>query len=243
MTQAPVIKAPVIQAPVNQAPGLSRLLLWLSPAFPTGAFSHSHGLEWAVEVGEVVSAPTLLGWIRDLAAHGALRSDAILLCHAHRRAEAGDRRGLADLAELAGALNPCRERRVETLSQGRAFAIAACAAWDLPQLKALTVEAGPASLSHPVAIGAATGECGLALEPAAAAFCHAWAGNLVSAAVRLVPLGQSAGLSVMAALEAELDLLAADALALDLDDLGGAAFRSDLAAMLHETQLTRLFRT
>lgn len=213
---------------------LLRLMTWLSPAFPTGAFAYSHGIEWAVETGDVANAASLLTWMEDVIAHGSGRSDAILLRHAHRAAR--DTAALAALAELAVAIAPARERRLETEAQGAAFILAASPWW--PQsLASLT------ALPYPVAVGALAGAHDIGEDHATLGLLQAFAGNLVSAAVRLVPLGQSAGLAVLAALEPTLLAVADETRAATLDDLGGAAFRSDIAAMRHETQYTRLFRS
>jgi len=215
----------------NSAP-LLRLLAWLSPAFPTGAYAYSHGLEWAVEHRDIIDGETLRDWLADVLLHGSGRNDAILLRHAHRAASDGG--ALEEIAELALALAPSRERRAETLDQGAAF-IAAAAPWHPPAL--------PPHVVYPVAVGALAGHHGVPEDLAAAAYLQTFATNLISAAVRLVPLGQTTGLRVLAALEPAI-LQVADASRDDtLNDLGGCAFRSDLAAMLHETQYTRLFRS
>ena len=219
---------------VADTASLIKLLTWLSPAFPTGAFAYSHGLEWAVESGDVTSEAALLAWIEDVIAHGAGHTDAVLLRHAHRADTASE---LADVAELARAAQPAHERRAETLGQGDAFTIAA-RVWGAPLLEAV---AGP--VAYPVAVGALARAHGVAEDAAALALLHAFSANLIGAAVRLVPLGQTAGLRVMAALEPLLHRVAADTRTAPLDMIGGACFRSDIAAMRHETQYTRLFRT
>jgi urease accessory protein len=213
---------------------LLKLMTWLSPAFPTGGFAYSHGLEWAVEAGDIATEADLLPWIVDVLEHGAGWSDAIILRHAHR---AEDGAVLAEVAELAEAATPTRERRAETLAQGDAFAIGA-RVWGAPLLDGL---AGAAA--YPVAVGALARAHGVAEDATVTAFLHAFTANLVGAAVRLVPLGQTAGLRLLAALEPTIHELAAATREATLDDLGGACFRSDIASMRHETQYTRLFRT
>jgi urease accessory protein len=205
---------------------LLRLLTWLSPAFPTGGFAYSSGLEWAVEAGDVTDEATLMAWVEDALRLGALWSDAILLRLAHR----GE-----DVASLGMALCASAERRLETSAQGAAFVLAAAAwpgaPWD------------DAPIPYPVAIGRLSAAHGIAEEATALAFLHAATANLVSAAIRLVPLGQAAGLRVQAALEPEiLATLHATQNGVE-SDLGGAAWAADIAAMNHETQYTRLFRT
>jgi urease accessory protein len=206
-----------------------RLLAWLSPAFPTGGFAYSHGIEWSVEVGDIRDGDTLREWLSDLLTLGAVRSDAILLRQACRPGV-----DIVALAELAAASAPARERQAETLNQGAAFARAA-SAWGCPAL--------PDPVAYPVAVGAMAAAHGIDEDAACVAYLQAVAANLISAAVRLVPLGQSAGLAVLAALEPVVLGVAEATRGAGLDDLGGAVFRSDIAAMRHETQYTRLFRS
>jgi urease accessory protein len=228
----------IITRMMGDPAALLRLLAWLSPAFPTGAFAWSHGIEWAVEAGDVRDAGGLCAWVEDVLRHGAGRNDAILLRHAHRAA--GDPDALADIAALALAAQPARERRAESVGQGNAFCLAA-APWGAAVLTALTARVG--DIAYPVALGALTGVHGIDEDDAALGLLHAFTGNLISAAVRLIPLGQSAGVAALADLSPVLVAVAAESRGLGLDDVGGACFRADLAAMRHETQYTRLFRS
>ncbi len=217
---------------MTDAPGLMRLLTWLSPAFPTGAFAYSHGLEWAVETHDIRDGETLRVWLEAVIAFGSARTDTVLLRHAHRAAD--DPAALRDLAALARATAAGRERHDEALDQGRAF-LRAAAEWGVPDL--------PEDTPYAIAVGAMAGAHGIDEAASAGAYLQTFTSNLISAAVRLVPLGQTTGLRTLAALE-PLILRTVAATAHDtLDDLGGCAFRSDLAAMRHETQYTRLFRS
>jgi urease accessory protein len=216
-------------------------MIWLSPAYPVGGFSYSHGLEWAVETGTVKEAATLGAWIEDVLVHGAGRNDAILLAEAWRASAAGDPARLEAATELAAALVPSAERRLETLAQGTAFLAATLAAWPKPYLVELARNGR--DIAYPIAVGACTAAHGLPLVETAHAFVQALAANLVSAGVRLIPLGQSDGLRVIARLEPLIPRVVAAALAATLDDVGGAAVAADIASMRHETQYTRLFRS
>ncbi len=221
---------------------LYRLMAWLSPAYPVGAFSYSSGIEWAVEAGDVRDAATLSDWLAVMMRAGTGFCDAVLFVHAHRAAADKDDTSLRAIAELAAAFASSKERHLETTAQGRAFAEATRAAWPceaLDRLKALWD--GP--LAYPVVVGVAAAGHGIGCAPALHAFLHALAANWISAGVRLVPLGQTDGQRVLAALESTVAETAARALVASLDDLGGAAFRADLAGMRHETQYTRLFRS
>ena len=219
-----------------------RLLAWLSPAFPTGAYAYSHGIEWAVEAGDIHDGPSLAAWLEDVLAHGAGRADAIILRHAHAHGHAGadDIDALAALAELALAAQPSRERRAECVGQGNAF-LAAARAWQPDVIARLAACIG--DVPYAVAVGALAGANAIDVDMACAGLVQGFAANLISAAVRLVPLGQSTGLAVLAGLEPAITRIVASTRAATLDDLGGACFRSDIAAMRHETQYTRLFRS
>jgi urease accessory protein len=224
------------EGPFAEEGAFLRLLTWLSPAFPTGGFAYSHGLEWAVESGDARSTAGLIGWIVDILEQGSGRTDAILLRHAHHAAF--DAEALAEVVELAAALPSGRERWLEATAQGNAF-LAAARAWPTPVLALLEGR----DVAYPVAVGAVSAAHGVTEERATLGFLHAFCANLVSAAVRIIPLGQQAGLRVMAALEPVLLALCEETRGLSLDDIGNAAIRTDLAAMHHETQYTRLFRT
>jgi urease accessory protein len=220
---------------------LAKLLAWFSPAFPIGAFSYSHGLEWAVEAGDIADRASAERWIEDVLRFGAGATDAALLRHAHAAAEARDAEGLRGVAELAAAFQPSSERALESLSQGAAFLATVEAVWPAPGLAVFGAAWG-GPVAAPVAAGVAAAAHGLAASLAAEAYLLAFTANLVSAAVRLVPLGQTDGQRIAAALAPLAAELAASRLPA-LDDLGAAALRSDLAAMRHETQHTRLFRS
>ena len=219
---------------------LARLLTWLSPAFPTGGFAYSHGIEWAVQDGDIDDETTLCDWLHAILCHGSGRSDAILLRHAHEAA--ADPNALDAIAELAEAACTSRERRTETLGQGSAF-VAALAAWPSPALTSLAARIGAERIAYPVAVGTACGAHHIGVDAACTAYLTAITANLISAGVRLIPLGQSAGLRVLAALESTIQQIASATRDAPLDDLGTACFRADIAQMRHETQYTRLFRS
>ena len=225
-----------------ESSALYRLMAWLSPAYPVGAFSYSSGIEWAVEAGDVSNAETLRQWLGVMLGDGGGFCDAVFFVHAHRAIAAGDDAALRAVAELAAALVPSKERFLETTAQGRAFVEATRAAWPSPAVAHLAAAwRGPVAL--PVAVGVACAGHGIGCEIALPAFLHALAANWISAGVRLIPLGQTDGQRVLAALEETVAATAARALTTALDDIGSAAFRADLATMRHETQYTRLFRS
>lgn len=214
---------------------LVRLMTWLSPTFPVGGFNYSHGLEQAVAQGLVTTQASLEDWIGCLLRQGSAWNDAVLLAEAWRVAAVGGE--LAEVSELAEALAGSAERHLETVNQGVAF-LTASRAWPL----AVHEELGEGA-AWPVAVGAVAAAAGIALQPALAAFLHAFAANQVQAAMRLMPLGQAAGVAVMAALESEIGDVAAAAARSSLDDLGSSTLNAEIAAINHETLNSRIFRT
>ena len=202
------------------------LAQWFSPAYPVGGFAYSHGVEQAIGDGQVTDGATLAEWVADVLERGTGRNDAILI----RLAAASDDPGVAEFARAAA---PTAERRLEAELQGAAFARTTAAVWtlDLPPLP------------YPVAIGRAARL--LRLDPERVARHHllAFAGAMVSVAVRLVPLGQTDGQRVLAGLAGLCARIAADTEGLGVDGIGGLGLLSDIASMRHEAREIRVFRT
>lgn len=214
---------------------LQRLLTWLSPAFPVGSFAWSQGLETGITDRRITTGLALREWIEGSIAHGSMRTDAIILAHAHK--QHSEPAALRDLSDLALALTPSSERHLETTLTGEAFAIAA-RAWPSDVFARL-----PNPCPYPVAVGAIAGAQGIGLTETLIGYLTTAAHAQVSVAVRLVPLGQTAGLQVMAALETGIATLARTAAAASLDDIGTIAYAADIAQMRHETLPVRVFRS
>lgn len=228
--------------PMTDAAALYRLLAWLSPGYPVGAYTYSHGLEYAVEAGHVGDSESARAWIGDIVERGGGSSDAVFLAAAWRAANAGDAQALRAAAECAAAFATTRELALESHAQGRAFLDITAKAWGTPSLDALAaVWAGPYAM--PVAVGCAAAGHGIPLDATLHGYLHAFAANLVSAVVRLVPLGQTDGQRITAALEYTVARTAGAGLSSSLDDAASAALMVDICSMKHETQHTRLFRS
>ncbi len=206
---------------------LLRLMQWLSPAFPTGGFAYSHGMEVAIADG-MRSATGVQAWIADVLRFGAGQADSVLVAHALRA-----RADHAALDDLARAMAVSKERLSETVDQGTAFA----------RTVATVTGRAFAPRALPVAVGEAA--AGLAMPPVqvVGVYLHGFATNLVGIATRFVPLGQTAGQGVLAALHPVIGTLAAWAVQAELDDIGTCALGADLAAMQHETLDVRIFKT
>lgn len=211
------------------------LLTWMSPAFPVGQFAYSHGLEWAVEEGSVRDAPTLAQWIGDVLTRGSGWNDAVLFARCWQDDP-------AELNELALALAGSKERHLETAQLGRSFSIAASMFHPLPS--AVAEERDDfADIAYPVAAGSACVSLGIPKHEALLAFLQGFAAAMTSVAVRLVPLGQTAGLETLRGLMPVIAAAAERAAAATPGELGAITLFSDIASMKHETQFSRVFRT
>src|SRR5271169_6103322 len=221
--------------------GLYRLLAWLSPAFPIGAFSYSNGLEAAVDSGAVDDRASLQAWIAAVVVIGGGRVDADILLDAHRAAASGDLAALTAVSRRGLAYRPTAELALESAAQGEAFLATCRAAWPDPFLDRCA--AVGESICYPAALGAATACAGIPLEEALVAYLQAMAANLVSAGLRLGIIGQTDGQRILSALEPVVIKAALAATTRDPADFGTATFAVDLASMAHESQYTRLFRS
>ncbi|MEX0309236.1 MAG: urease accessory protein UreF [Tateyamaria sp.] len=206
------------------------LAQWLSPAFPVGAFAYSHGLEWLIETGDVSDAPSMETWLRDILDLGGGRADIQFLAAAWH---APDRDALEETDALCRAFASSAERLRETTLQGEAFCRTVADVWhrDLPPL------------TYPIAVGHAARLNDLPLPLTAQMYLQAVMSNLVAAGMRLIPLGQTDGQRIIHTLTPLCADIADDAITQDLSHLSSTTFLGDIAAMKHETQHTRIFRT
>lgn len=214
---------------------LVRLMTWLSPAFPTGAFAYSHGLEAAFHREVISTRGDLENWLATLLRQGSGWNDAVLCAEACRRASSGE--SLEGLAKVGEAMAGGAERHLETMAQGSAF-LAAAREWPEAVPDTLTSEC-----PLPVAIGAVAGRMGVPLQATLAAYLNTFAGNLVQSALRLGRLGQQEGVSVIAVIEPVVLDVARRASGSTLDDLGSATVMSELMGLTHETMPSRVFRS
>jgi urease accessory protein len=224
----------------SSRPGLYRLLAWLSPAFPTGAFSYSHGLEAAAAGGAVHDRVTLETWVGAIVTRGSGRIDAAILRDAHRAALGGELAALAVANRRGVAYRGTSELALESAQQGAAFLATCRAAW--PERFLAEWDDSP-GVCHAAAFGAAAGRAGIVLADALLGYLEAFAASLVSAGIRLGLVGQTDGQRILAAVEPAICAAAAGALGGGLEPFGSATFAAELASMAHETQYTRLFRS
>lgn len=254
-------------------PALYKLLAWSSPGYPTGAFSYSHGLEWAVETGDVKNLQGLLDYVTAVISRGGGWVDAVLFSNAWRlvaraavaRANTAATPGAATcanafegrdapadpaaeldtLTQLAAAFRGSAETALESRQQGGAFLDVTRKAWPHPLLEAFAARQVQVGtpVAHCIAVAVACAAHEIALAPALHSYIHAVAANLVSAGARLIPLGQTQAQIAIAQLSPVITAVAERAQAMSLDDLGTAAPAIELCSLRHETQYTRLFRS
>ncbi len=207
-----------------------KLMAWLSPSYPIGAYSYSHGLEYAIDAGDVTDAESLRKWLSDVLRYGAGRNDAIILKEAYN---APDKDALQEVSDLAIALSASAERHLETTAQGAAFSkvTSAVSGMDLPPMPL------------PVALGAAAAREGIELSDVLPLYLHSFAANIITAAVRFIPLGQTEGQQVLASLFDLFETVTNEVNVSGMNDLGSICFLSDISAMKHEDMTTRIFRT
>lgn len=222
-----------------------RLQSWLSPIFPTGSYSYSHGLEWTVEAGQVHDRASLVDWLAADLRYGSGRNEAIFFSAAWSSAKDDNRGGLLEVAELAAAFRGTAEFALESAQQGSSCCATFSQVWRDPFMEGfsetLTEREIPSAVA--VVLGIRSARQGVPLQIALPAFLQSYVANLVTAAVRLIPLGQTDGQAAIAALEDAVLATSAGAANATTRDLGSAGFMVDLASMAHETQYTRLFRS
>ena len=222
-----------------------RLQTWLSPAFPTGSYSYSHGLEWAVEARHIHDRESLIDWLEADLCYGSGRNEAIFFTEAWRCAIDDDRPRLFEIAELAAAFRATSELALESSQQAAACLATMRQIWPDRILDWLSDVLCACDIQPALAVilGVRSARQGIPASLALAAFLQSYAANLVIAGVRLIPLGQTDGQRAIAGLEKAVLAAIAQVHHATIADLGSAAFMVDFASMSHETQYTRLFRS
>ena len=224
---------------------LLRQQSWLSPAFPSGSYSYSHGIEWAVEAGNIHDRKSLVDWLDADLCYGSGRNEAIFFIEAWRSATDHDCEKLLEIAELAPSFRATSEFALETSQQAASCLTTLQRVWPDPLTETLAelllkLRIAPV-LSVVLGVRAAGEEIPVTL--ALPAFLQSYLANLITASVRLVPLGQTDGQLAIAELEPAVLAMTAQCEGATIHDLGSAAFMVDLASASHETQYTRLFRS
>ena len=220
-------------------PALIRLLQLTSPALPVGAYTYSQGLEWAAEAGTVKDEATALAWIGDCLEFGIARFEAVYLAHMLAAWTQSDTARLALLDEEFIASRESAELRAETAQMGYSLARLLTDLGVFPTASLATFS----QPSFPLAWSCAASSWGVPVQDAIAGYLWAWAENQVMAAVKAVPLGQTAGQRMLMALGQRIPALAETAAVAGLDTTHNYLPAFAIACSCHETQYTRLFRS
>ena len=202
------------------------LQTWFSPAFPTGAFSYSHGMESAIQNNLVKDAGSLKSWIDSLLSYGSGRNDGLFLKAAYE--------GLAEANDLCLASCGSKERLRETMELGQAFSRVVRASYDVNL---------PDGMAYPVAVGVTAKQIDLDLALTLQSYLQAFASNLISVGIRAIPIGQQAGQDCLIGLYPIIENMTKKIRSESLNELGSATFVSDLMAMKHENSVPRIYRT
>jgi urease accessory protein len=240
-TRHPTLMLIRVTLTMSETVALYQLLTWSSPSYPTGAFSYSHGLEWAVETQAVTAMPALVDYVSTVIERGGGWVDAVFFTHTWRAADDPD--AVDQLSELAAAFRGSCETSLESRQQGSAFLQVTCSAWPHRLLDSFAARQAGRPVAHSVVVALACAAHGIALESALHAYLHAVAANLVSAGARLIPLGQTDAQIAISRLAPLVTQVSVRAIQTSLEDLGTAAVGQELCSLLHETQYTRLFRS
>lgn len=224
---------------------LYKLMTWFSPSFPVGAFTYSHGLEYAIESGLVTDRATMVEWIGWIISDGAGRVDADLVRESWLAVESHDTERFDRAVEWGEVLRASSETALESSQQGDSFLRAIASSWPVSGLSdwRKRITAAERSPSYAVTVGLVCALHQVTLHQTLDAYLHAMAANLVSAGVRIVPLGQTDGQRALASLYPIITSAAQTALLRPWEDLGSAAPMVDWSSMAHETQYSRLFRS
>ncbi|MBI3430984.1 MAG: urease accessory protein UreF [Hydrogenophilales bacterium] len=218
---------------------LIRLLHLASPTLPVGAYTYSQGLEWAVETGAVRNEDTALAWIGDCLAFGVARFEAVYLAHMLAAWGSRDTARLAELDAEFIASRESSELRAETLQMGHSLTRLLTDLADFPAAPLADFSAP----SFPLAWSCAAAAWSIPAPDAIGGYLWAWAENQVMAAVKAVPLGQTAGQRMLLALGQRIPTLAEDAAACPIEATHNVLPAFAIASSRHETQYTRLFRS
>lgn len=233
----------------NADHSLYRLMSWLSPSFPVGAYSYSHGIEYAFDAGDVTNADSLQTWVEGILEFGAGRLDAVFFRAGWQAITERDNALLKWTIETAETMRATKEMALESSAQGEAFFDTLLNSWPvdgLDRIEFLRVEL-KRTITYPVAVGIASALSEIELHKALEAYLHAFVSNLVSAGVRMIPLGQTAGQQIISSLEIAVIEAVHSIMAETMEtlkaNLGSGAVMVDWSSMKHETQYTRIFRS
>ena len=204
-------------------------MAWLSPAYPIGAYSFSHGLEEAIASQTVVGKDSFFDWLFQILHFGSGRNDLIFVSIAYRSAY----KDLNSLADISTSFAGTKERYIETLQQGLAFS----------KVTSVLLKKEIPSVPLPLAVGYAAKVENIDIDKLLPLYLHSFAANLISAAVRFLPLGQTEGQNILFRLFDDFEKISKQAKNMEIEDLGNSCVLNDIGSMRHEIMKTRIFKS
>ncbi len=216
------------------------ILQLASPALPVGAYSYSEGLEILIENGTITNIENLQHWLKSELLYGSIRLDAAVMVRGFHAVQLGDLEALKRWNLWLSAARDTEELRAASWQMGRSL---------MQLLGKLEPEILPVvnTVGYPgnyaIAFAMACAHWDINIQAALLAYLHSWANNLITAGIKLIPLGQTAGQELLLGLQPLLTTTVGEILTMADDDLGCCNWGLSLASMQHETQYTRLFRS
>ncbi len=224
---------------------LYKLLSLVSPSFPTGSFSFSHGLEYAISIETVHNAASLQEWIEGLLYCGSPFLDGILLKEAWLAANSNNDLALLSICETAVALRSTSELALECESEGTALLRTLVKIQPNSRIADFAKQLQNQGIKphYAACLGAVTAFRGIHLRLCLIGFLNTFSSNIINAGIKLIPIGQTQGQAVLGALEPKVIEVAENIRKKSLDDVGNACILCDIYSSTHETVKSRLFRS
>ena len=219
---------------------LLKLLQLASPAMPVGAYSYSEGIETLVDTGAIASSQSLKHWLLQELKYGAIRIEAAVMVRAYETAAMGDVAALVYWNQWLSAFRETEELRQQSWQMGRSLMRLLL---ELQPQLADVIDAVGNPCNFAIAFGIAAAHWNINLSDAILGYLHSWATNLITAGIKLIPLGQTAGQQLLLELHTNIINATEEILTLEDDNLSNCGWGLSLASMAHETQYTRLFRS
>ncbi|MCD8489627.1 MAG: urease accessory protein UreF [Desertifilum sp.] len=216
------------------------LLQLASPALPIGAYSYSEGLEILVEQGVICNESQLQEWMEQSLSYGSVRLEAAIALRAIHATIKGDRQALDYWNNWSTATKETSELRAASWQMGRSLSRLLI---DIQPQIADIFQACKRDCNYSIAYGIAAAYWEIPPDAAIVAYLQSWATNLMTAGVKLIPLGQTTGQQLLLNLHPTLLRVTPEILMLADEELSSFSWGLSLASMAHETQYTRLFRS
>lgn len=229
---------------MNNLQTLQCLLQLTSPALPVGAYSYSEGLEWLVDQGTINNESHLRTWLLQELAYGSIRMETAVMVRGYRANS--DLQTLQYWNAWLSAARETEELRLQSLQMGRSLLRLSKALQDPEHTSPELIEVWEqlqAGCNFAIAFGLTANLWQIPLESATLGYLHSWATNLISAGIKLIPLGQTTGQQLLFQLQPHIEAATQSILLLEDEDLCSCGWGLALASMAHETQYSRLFRS